>query len=79
MELFFFSQPAAQVTSGQEVLMQHKVASRKGKFPGSIADIAMRGNATSMRQERILQKTDLKALVGLLTFFPKVCDTLFSI
>lgn len=75
---FFFSQPAAQITSGQEVLMQHKAVSRKVKFPGSIANVAIRGNTTSMRQDRILQKTDLKFLVGVFVyFFPKACGALF--
>lgn len=58
--------------------MQHKAVSRKVKFPGSIANVAIRGNTTSMRQDRILQKTDLKFLVGMFVyFFPKACGALF--
>lgn len=49
--------------------MQHKAACRKGKFPGSIANVAMRGNITSTRQDTILQKTHLKVLVGLFVYF----------
>lgn len=58
--------------------MQHKATSRKGNFPGSIANVAMRGNIPSMRQDRTFQKTDLKVLCGLLIYFiPKACDALF--